>query len=98
MHAQPGPRAHRDLVAPPAWRSIDFIADLHLAENTACGLAAWRDYLLHTGADAIFILGDLFEAWIGDDARHEGFEARGAAVLTEASARRSLAFLVGNSG
>jgi len=86
----------REIAAPPAWRRIDFISDLHLAEDTPRGFEAWRDYLLHTGADAVFILGDLFEAWVGDDARHEGFEARGAAVLTTAAARRPMFFMVGN--
>ena len=96
MQANPEPGAPREFVAPSAWRSIDFISDLHLAENTPRGFAAWRDYLLHTSADAVVILGDLFEAWVGDDARHEGFEFRGAAVLTEAAALRCVAFMVGN--
>lgn len=89
-------RASREIVAPAEWRRIDFISDLHLAENTPCGFAAWRDYLLNTRADAVFILGDLFEAWVGDDSRFEGFEASGAAVLAEAAARRKLFFMVGN--
>ena len=82
--------------APPSWRCIDFISDLHLADDTPHTFAAWRDHLLHTRADAVFILGDLFEAWIGDDARFEGFEATGAAVLAEAASRRTIAFMVGN--
>ena len=85
-----------EIVAPPAWRRIDFISDLHLAEDTPRGVEAWRRYLLQTSADAVFILGDLFEAWVGDDARFEGFEAAGTAVLTEAAARRPLHFMVGN--
>jgi UDP-2,3-diacylglucosamine hydrolase len=88
-------RAH-EVVAPPAWQCIDFISDLHLADDTPRTFAAWRDYLLNTRADAVFILGDLFEAWVGDDSRFEGFEASGAAVLTEAAARKHLAFMVGN--
>ncbi len=88
--------ALREVVAPPAWRRIDFISDLHLADDTPRAFDAWRDYLLHTGADAVFMLGDLFEAWIGDDARHAGFEAQGAAVLSAAAARRPLFFMVGN--
>ena len=88
--------AVREIVAPPSWRRIDFISDLHLAEDTPRTFAAWRDYLLHTPADAVFILGDLFEAWVGDDARHAGFEAQGAAVLSAAAARRPLFFMVGN--
>jgi UDP-2,3-diacylglucosamine hydrolase len=82
--------------APADWRRIDFISDLHLAEDTPNAFAAWREYLLATDADAVFILGDLFEAWVGDDARHEGFEARGAAVLAEAALRTKLFFMVGN--
>jgi UDP-2,3-diacylglucosamine hydrolase len=85
-----------EIVAPPAWRSIDFISDLHLADDTPRGFAAWCDYLSRTSADAVFILGDLFEAWVGDDARHAGFEAHGAAVLTQSAARRCIAFMVGN--
>lgn len=85
-----------EVVAPPAWRRIDFISDLHLAEDTPRTFAAWRNYLLNTRADAVFILGDLFEAWVGDDARFEGFEAIGAAVLSEAAARRPMSFMVGN--
>ena len=88
--------APAELAAPPAWRSIDFISDLHLADDTALTYAAWREYLLHTSADAVFILGDLFEAWVGDDARHDGFEADAAAVLTEAAVQRPIHFMVGN--
>ena len=81
---------------PAAWRRIEFISDLHLALETPRTFDAWRDYLLGTRADAVFILGDLFEAWVGDDSRFEGFEAQGAAVLREASARKRLYFMVGN--
>jgi UDP-2,3-diacylglucosamine hydrolase len=89
------PRAP-EVVAPDAWRRIDFISDLHLAQDTPRTFAAARDYLLNTHADAVFILGDLFEAWVGDDARFEGFEAAGAAMLTEAAKRRPISFMVGN--
>ena len=69
-----------ELRASDAWQAIDFISDLHLAEDTPRTFAAAQDYLLNTPADAVFILGDLFEAWVGDDARFEGFEAVGAAT------------------
>ena len=82
--------------APAAWRTIDFISDLHLAEDTPNGVQAWADYLDGTTADAVFILGDLFEVWVGDDSRHEGFEARCAQVLTNAASKHSLAFMAGN--
>jgi UDP-2,3-diacylglucosamine hydrolase len=86
----------REIAAPAAWLRIDFISDLHLAAETPRTFDAWQAYLLNTVADAVFILGDLFEAWIGDDARHEGFEARGATVLTAAASRRPVHFMVGN--
>jgi UDP-2,3-diacylglucosamine hydrolase len=86
----------REIAAPASWQRIDFISDLHLAAELPRTFDAWQAYLLNTAADAVFILGDLFEAWIGDDSRHDGFEARGAAVLTAAAARRRLHFMVGN--
>ena len=82
--------------APPAWRAIDFISDLHLSEALPRTLTAWRQHLLDTDADAVFILGDLFELWVGDDARNEGFAAHCVAVLAEAARRRTVAFMVGN--
>lgn len=85
-----------ELIAPVSWQTIDFISDLHLAEDTPLATDAWAAYLRHTGADAIFILGDLFEAWVGDDARHDGFEARCAEELRAAAAGRCVAFMAGN--
>ena len=87
------------LMAPPAWRSIDFISDLHLDPAQPETFLAWRHYLSHTPADAVFILGDLFEAWVGDDAiaaDPTGFEARCARTLHKASTRCALHFMRGN--
>ena len=85
-----------EVLAPPDWHCIDFISDLHLAETTPRAFALWRDYLLGTAAQAVFILGDLFDAWVGDDARHAGFEAEAAAVLMRAAAQKRISFMVGN--
>lgn len=82
--------------APPDWTAIDFISDLHLAEDTPHTFEAWAGHLRRTPASAVIILGDLFEVWIGDDDRQQGFAARCADVLAEASTRISLAFMVGN--
>src|SRR3982751_2020425 len=82
--------------APAEWRAIDFISDLHLAENTPEVFAAWAAHLRHTDADAVFILGDLFEVWIGDDLAERGFEARCGEVLTAAAQHRTVAFMPGN--
>lgn len=50
-----------------------------------------------TRADALFILGDLFEAWVGDDAAAvPGFEADCAAVLRATAQRLPVFFLAGN--
>ena len=72
----------QELPAPPDWRTAEFISDLHLQPSDASTVDAWRGYMQQTRADAVFILGDLFEAWVGDDAAAEpGFEADCAAVL-----------------
>ncbi len=88
--------AIREYAAPPAWTSIDFISDLHLAGNTPRTFAAWAEHMAHTPADAVFILGDLFEAWVGDDARTSGFERDCVDVLASAARSRTVAFMVGN--
>lgn len=85
-----------EMAAPPEWTAIDFIGDLHLAQDTPQTFDAWAAHMRHTRASAVFILGDLFEVWVGDDARHEGFEARCAEVLAEASSRLTVGFMVGN--
>jgi UDP-2,3-diacylglucosamine hydrolase len=86
-----------EVEADSGWRSIEFISDLHLAATQKRTVAAWADYLAHSAADAIYILGDLFEVWIGDDARLPGrFEYRAAEMLADAAGRRTMAFMVGN--
>lgn len=46
-----------------------FIADLHLAQNRPDITACFLRFLKHEAikAQSLYILGDLFEAWIGDD-------------------------------
>ncbi len=84
------------LEAPAAWRAIDFISDLHLSELMPATFAAFAAHLERTDADAVFVLGDLFELWVGDDARHEPFARRCVQVLAQASARCHLAIMGGN--
>lgn len=99
MSARPPPPLDRvfELTAAAHWRTIDFISDLHLAEWQPHTFEAWASYLQRTRADAVFILGDLFEVWIGDDARRPGtFAGRAADVLTDAAGRRTLGFMAGN--
>jgi UDP-2,3-diacylglucosamine hydrolase len=96
---RPPPRLQQvyELQAEAGWRSLDFISDLHLSESTPRTFEAWAGYMRSTPADALFILGDLFEVWVGDDARVPGsFAARAAAVLRDAASRRSVGFMAGN--
>lgn len=82
--------------APAHWRTIDFISDLHLASDMPRTVAALEQHLHSTPADAVFILGDLFELWVGDDARTLPFGRRCADMLAAASRRLALAMMVGN--
>ncbi|WP_418314821.1 UDP-2,3-diacylglucosamine diphosphatase [Piscinibacter sakaiensis] len=82
--------------APAAWRQIDFISDLHLADDRPRTSAAFASHLRETPADAVFLLGDIFDLWVGDDTITQGFEARVVDLLAEAAARRSIAIMVGN--
>ncbi len=85
-----------ELRADPGWRCIDLISDLHLQADRPLTFEAWRRFLMHTPADAVLMLGDVFDAWVGDDSRHAGFEADCQQVLREASKQRFLGFMAGN--
>ena len=87
----------QELVAPTAWRTVEFISDLHLQASEPLTFEAWQKYLSTTQADAVFILGDLFEVWVGDDAAAApGFEADCLGVLRHAAQRTALYFMQGN--
>ena len=85
-----------EFAAPRDWKAIDFISDLHLSEALPRTCQAWAAHLQHTPADAVIILGDLFEWWVGDDARDLRFERHCVDVLAAAASHRSLAFMAGN--
>ena len=87
-----------ELQAPSSWRTIDFISDLHLQTSEMKTLAAWQHYLQHTTADAVFMLGDLFEVWVGDDTVEvqDSFERHCAQTLRVASDRLDVFILHGN--
>lgn len=66
-----------------------FISDLHLtAERPAANERFFR-FLAETApaAEALYILGDFFEAWVGDDALSDPFHARVAAALHQLVSR-----------
>ncbi len=94
-----------ELQALQHWRTVDFISDLHLCESEPATFDAWQRYMSSTNADAIFILGDLFEVWVGDDSIRPdvslqspdlNFEERCALVLQAAGKRLNLYFMHGN--
>ncbi len=99
--ALPLPRAVVPLVplrAAGGWRRIDLLSDLHLSPDMPATLARFRAHLAATSADAVFLLGDIFEAWIGDDARWQAgtFEQFALDLLREVSSRKPLFFMHGN--
>jgi UDP-2,3-diacylglucosamine hydrolase len=93
-----------ELAAPAHWRSIDFISDLHLHTQEPANFIAWQHYLESSTADAIIILGDLFEVWVGDDCLHSataslqapGFEDRCRSALHTCAQRKPVYFMHGN--
>lgn len=82
--------------APKHWQAIDFISDLHLSAALPRTAGAWSGYLLATPADAVVVLGDLFEFWPGSDAVQLDFERQCMQVLGDAARRRHIAVMVGN--
>jgi UDP-2,3-diacylglucosamine hydrolase len=84
------------LTAPPQWQRVDLLSDLHLGPDTPATIARLERHLAETPAQAVLLLGDIFEVWVGDDARHEPFEAGVVRLLKEASRRLDVFFMAGN--
>lgn len=87
-----------DLVAPAEWRCVDIISDIHLHANALGTYEAWSNYMLRTDADALMILGDLFEVWIGDDVLNDtqSFEYQCTQILSAVGSRIPLYIMLGN--
>lgn len=86
-----------ELPAPPDWAAVDFISDLHLQASQLPTFHAWQHYMQTTPADAVFILGDLFEVWVGDDALQPGsFEEQCALIIRQTASRVPTFFMHGN--
>lgn len=95
--AAPAPLpAYFEWAGTASWMAIDFVSDLHLAEAMPRTCEAFAAHLERTTADAVVILGDLFELWVGDDAMTRPFEQRCVDMLAEAACRRPLWLMVGN--
>lgn len=84
------------LTAPASWEQVDLLSDLHLGPDTPATLERLARHLAETPAQAVLLLGDIFEVWVGDDARGEPFEAGVVRLLREASQRVALFFMPGN--
>lgn len=76
MTDAPPTAAWPERLASNHWGCVDIISDLHLQPSEPATFDAWRAFLrghvvgapkAEPLADALFILGDLFEVWVGDD-------------------------------
>ena len=74
---------------------VDFLSDVHLDASEAATFNAWSHHLNTTPADALFILGDLFEVWIGDDTQ-DSFYLQCMDVLRTTAKRLPVFFMCGN--
>jgi len=72
-----------------------FISDLHLEESRPDITGAFLSFLKEEapGAEKLYILGDFFEAWIGDD-EHTPLQEQVAAALRELSENGTSIFLM----
>ncbi len=81
--------------SPPAL----FIADLHLSPERPRAIALFRQFMREVAPTAatLYILGDFFEAWVGDDDLSDGFHADIASCLrTLVQGGVPVSFLPGN--
>lgn len=89
------------LCAGDNWQVVDFISDLHLQPGDPVTAAVWQQYMQATPAQALFILGDLFEVWVGDDGpqgqdAEADFERHGLQVLSATAQRCAVHLMHGN--
>lgn len=75
-----------------------FISDLHLDHARPDITAALNEFLEHNlgKVDQLYILGDLFEAWVGDDNTDELSDSVAASLRTFSQAGTELFFIHGN--
>ncbi|MFZ2540901.1 MAG: UDP-2,3-diacylglucosamine diphosphatase [Gallionella sp.] len=73
-----------------------FISDLHLSADHTHSMAAFQRFIttLAPQAEALYILGDLFEYWAGDDDMHDPFHARVISALHDLAAHNIQVYLM----
>ncbi len=95
--------------AAPHWQRVDFVSDLHLHSGLPKTTQAFLNYLTQgvngQRPDALFLLGDVFEVWVGDDVLEfsradpdpeHGFLQHCAAALRQATQTTTLHWMAGN--
>lgn len=90
---------HLPSVDASAWQHLTFVSDLHLQASQQATFQLWRQAMQSLRTDALFILGDLFEVWVGDDildAPEGDFERQCCAVLRQMADRCPVYWMVGN--
>lgn len=76
-----------------------FISDLHLCTTRPAIVRLFEDFLAREArqADALYILGDLFEYWAGDDSLSDAFNAKICAALKNLTDHgTAVSFIAGN--
>lgn len=75
-----------------------FISDLHLCPERPPAVRVFLRFLAGAARDAcaLYILGDLFEYWVGDDDIDDPFNAEIVAAIAEYSRHTPVSFIAGN--
>jgi UDP-2,3-diacylglucosamine hydrolase len=75
-----------------------FISDLHLSASQPNSLAAFLHFIDGSAkqAEALYILGDLFEYWAGDDDLHDAFHQQVISALQQLSGHTQVYLMHGN--
>ena len=76
-----------------------FISDLHLDPGRPEGIQLFDNFIRNKAVDAnqLFILGDLFEYWLGDDAcEYSGYQAIEKSLAILAGCNTKVYFMHGN--
>ncbi len=75
-----------------------FVSDIHLDAKRSAVVDLFNQFLLQRAlhADALYILGDLFEYWIGDDAPYQEYQDTFNALKRVTENNVSVYFLHGN--
>ena len=73
-----------------------FISDLHLNADQPHGMAAFKHFISNIApqAESLYILGDLFEYWAGDDDLHDPFHNQVVSALHDLTVHDTKVYLL----